>query len=520
MKKFIFVLLVSLLTFSSCSDQILDDTLYRSTPLHGLIVQEEFDWENADFMPTPEGREPIQTPWIGAGSLVGTYDSDVINDMSKSAGWVLLYNSFTKDPNAFTSNPYFILYNKYRGLMRIYYYVTDGFITTSSSVIDKIYIDSRKYIKLFSFADKEIIDNLESRYSLQHIQPKPYDGSMPVSAHRWYMAQYELAYDPQISTMSYNDIKFSFNLNYENISNIKLNGVASSELKGTIGEQSEGELSKAFNKTLKEGGQAALANVSYEALKKSVKSDGSNVFGIKKDRFDRILSSLGKVASNTLGGVFGSVTGLFSSIFSNSSDGPTPIYATINTTMSADGSITNKGAFPSMPISFYMPGTAIPASAPGRHPLYNKPLGVFGIKELPSIYVTHSRTTRVRHDDPYNPGEAITESWESLSCGQPHDYSIYLQFNPEVEKIADIEVVHQEVFAMDSKGNFANLHYSVYNSGEHGTIVETIPNDLSYYVLFVVEVSPKDGSPSSVITKTFRLVDIVKNYYNQLPEIQ
>lgn len=78
------------------------------------------------------------------------------------------------------------------------------------------------------------------------------------------MAQYELAYDPTITSIPYDQIAFNFNLNFIDISTIKLNGKEVSELKGTIGEQSEGELSNA----LKAGGKAVLSNIGYSLLKK------------------------------------------------------------------------------------------------------------------------------------------------------------------------------------------------------------------------------------------------------------
>lgn len=73
------------------------------------IAQQDFDWENADFMPTPEGAEKIMSPWSGSGSLLGTYGTDIINDRKKSEGWTLLYNSFTSDANLYTPNPFFVL---------------------------------------------------------------------------------------------------------------------------------------------------------------------------------------------------------------------------------------------------------------------------------------------------------------------------------------------------------------------------------------------------------------------------
>jgi hypothetical protein len=58
------------------------------------VVTPTFDWENADWMPTPNGQALIPTPWIGQGSIASTYGTDVINDRSSADGWELLYNTF------------------------------------------------------------------------------------------------------------------------------------------------------------------------------------------------------------------------------------------------------------------------------------------------------------------------------------------------------------------------------------------------------------------------------------------
>lgn len=520
MKRYYWIYLF-IFVWSSCTSDYLEDGMLNSSQLAYSIEQPEFDWENADYMPTPPGMTPVPTPWTGQGSLVGTYDLDIIRDRKKSEGWCMLYNSFTTDPKAYQPNAFFVLYNKYRGIMRIFYYVTDSFIQTSSNVIANLSIISSHPTRMFNYTDKEIVDGRSGRSSLQHIQPKPFDGSMPVASHRWYMTQYELAYDPNINSIPYDQIAFNFNLNFIDISNITLNGTGVSELKGTIGEQSQGEFSHAFNSTLRAGGKAVLSNIGYSLLKKGVDKNGKNVFGLNDKTYSTILKNIGNVASKSIGGVWSAGVGLFNSILFGTETSPTPLYATINTELKAEGMLSQKGSFPAMPITFYMPGTNIPSNAPGRIPKYNKPLGVFNINnDGLTINVTHTKTHRIRHDDPYNPGEPITESWETLTCGQLHDYSIYLQFNPEVEKIADINIIKQEVFAMDKNGKlYDETEFSVYNSGEYGTVIEKIP-DVKFYLYFAIEVKPKNGCPSTIISKTFYLDNIVSNYDQWLPEIK
>lgn len=264
MKHLLFVVLLVLTC--SCQDNVSEgDVGMHLSLVTRAVSQDDFDWEMADFMPVPQGMTPVNSPWIGAGSLIGSYDLDVVNDRKKSEGWVLLYNTFTTDATKFTPNPYFVLYNKYRGTMRIYYYVTDSFITTSSNVIENLSLFSGDYNSyLLNYADCEAIDNSDIRTSIQRIQSKPLDGSMPVAAHKWYMAEYELAYDPEIANIPYDKIKLSFGLNYRNITEIKLNGTIVGDIEGTIGEQKKGEFVKAFKK---ETGKAVLSNVSYKALK-------------------------------------------------------------------------------------------------------------------------------------------------------------------------------------------------------------------------------------------------------------
>ena len=507
--------------FCSCSDEI-SNVLPGSRQNHQMakaVKQDSFDWENDDFMPTPPGTECIQVPWAGAGSILGTYGTDVVNDRKKSEGWELLYSSFTKDASLFSPNPYFILYNKYRGLMRLFYYTTSDFIANSSFVLDNFNVLSDNYSStILNFADNSVVNGEAKRMSLTHIQPQPSDNSMPVSSHRWYMAQCELAYDPDIESIPYDQIMLNINFNYRNISSIKLEGSSVGKLKGTIGEQSTGEFNKAFDNLAKEGGKAVLTNVGYNLIKKSVDATGKNSLGISDVAFKWILKNLGQAATSSNKSVWKAGIGLLNSMLFGTKTSPTPIYATINTSMKATGSITNDGSLPSMPIVLMMPGTEIPSNAVGRIPLYNKPLGVFNIKGRPSINITHSVKKRIRHDDPYSPGSPIIETIESLSCGQPLDYSKCLIFNPEVKKVADINVINSEVFTMDKDGNIDGTDLYAHDYGEHGSPTESIPV-VSYYYFVAIEVKPKDGSPSTIISKTFELNNIVKEVLEWLPEI-
>lgn len=107
---FLLVMAVSVMT-TSCAKTLLNDTVeIRNSPLlTKAVTPEEFDWETADWMPTPAGQSRISVPWIGQGSLTAFYGLDIVNDYKKTDGWKLLYSTFTSSGSADLVNPYFIL---------------------------------------------------------------------------------------------------------------------------------------------------------------------------------------------------------------------------------------------------------------------------------------------------------------------------------------------------------------------------------------------------------------------------
>ncbi len=139
--------LIALIGFS-CSKENLSPPL-EADPQLKSVTPEIFNWETADWMPTPEGQATISVPWIGQGSIASVYDNDVVYDFKKADGWDLIYSTFNKSASGPLKNPYFILYNKYRGLMRIYLFTTTEFVYPSSYVQDGISILGAILIRKF-----------------------------------------------------------------------------------------------------------------------------------------------------------------------------------------------------------------------------------------------------------------------------------------------------------------------------------------------------------------------------------
>ena len=111
--RLLFLIMGYCLTMTSCSDD--NNTDWNLAPLLTTrsVVTPDFDWEKADWMPTPAGYAQIPVPWIGAGSFSSFYETDILNDYKSFDGWEMLYNAFSSEASNVVNNPFFVLYNKY-----------------------------------------------------------------------------------------------------------------------------------------------------------------------------------------------------------------------------------------------------------------------------------------------------------------------------------------------------------------------------------------------------------------------
>ena len=248
--------------FITCFISCQDEQLILESPVSTRsIPTPTFDWENADWMPTPSGQSRIPSPWVGQGSIASIYGMDVINDRKSSDGWVLLYNTFeTKAPGPLV-NPYFILYNKYRGIMRIFLYTTTQFISPSTYLQDGISIISNHKSSLLNFMGEAIVDGSKNKETYSQMQPAPDDGSLPLASNKWYMMQYELAYDEQIAQLPYNSIQLNWYMNYYNVEKIDLNGDFVGTIKSAIGSSSGNNIFSGLGNVGKVTGTGILGGI-------------------------------------------------------------------------------------------------------------------------------------------------------------------------------------------------------------------------------------------------------------------
>ena len=517
---FIYLFVLSLFigfSIGSCSDnefEELSDNSNATKVQTRAVPTPVFDWENADWMPTPSMQSRIPSPWSGQGSLVGTYGIDIVNDRKAFDGWELLYNTFDSNVTAPLVNPYFVLYSKYRGIMRIYLYLTTSFVTTSSYIQDGITVVSNRKTSILNYLGQDIIDlDKEPNKQYMQMQPAPMDGSLPLAANRWYMMQYELAYDPNLADIPYKDIQFSWTLNYYNVQQISLGGNITGSLNGTIGSASGSNLFKPLLGVGKAVGTGVLAGVGKDFITHNTinAETGENKLGLSNKIFKDVAKGVSAALSAASGNIPGAIMGLLSAVAGGSSSTPTPISLTLKAEIELKGTGTEGGAFPSTPVSFWIPGTNITSEATGFVPLYDKSLGVLYLREKPKLVISEYYDEKFYEVDPVY-GHDILDGYNYyFYFPKTIDFSNCLVVNPEVEEIADVEIMKQEVVyirdVVCSPENFNWCGITDIYGHQRGPYWPW-----PFSVHFTVKVSPKNGAPSSIIIKTFGITPEFRNW--------
>jgi hypothetical protein len=410
--------------------------------------------------------------------------------------------------------------------MRIFLFINNvNNIAPSSYLQDGITAHNYKFL---NFAGSEIVDAANIKYRYDKIEPEPQDGSKPFAPNRWYMLQYEMAYDPElVATTLPNPPQFSFYANAINIDSVKLGGTQQGTLKGTIGSSSSSNLfSTITNSLAKPLGTGIIAAIGNQFLAKHNKEDGdgnvaiipgSNDLGLPEANFSSISKGVSNALSTASGSLPGSITNVLSAVIGgNSASNQRTISLNLSTTISLKGSMSSNSNFIA-PTSFYMPGSIKPDDN-GQYnvqnyiPLYNKPLGVFNISNTPKV---------IREiQDNYAVG--FTDKQPCYSINYYIDlYSFKLNWNPEVLKEATIKNIHYEFFfygvrSAEKTENLPTEYLPSTDGFRRKYFVESYPNSCLLYdypsywerenpfIRISFNVVPKNGAPTVTIVKTFK----------------
>lgn len=157
-------------------------------PMDYAEEQERFDWETLEYLPFPPDNELIPMPWSDKAKR--QFSDDIRYDYKKADGWELYQSTFTTKLRQ--GNITFSLYNKYRGILRYYYYIGTGTEKFRDYKILQNCVVSSEGSPLLNFTSQYIIDIDQNATFSYSFEPQAFADPA------WYAVEYELAFDKNI----------------------------------------------------------------------------------------------------------------------------------------------------------------------------------------------------------------------------------------------------------------------------------------------------------------------------------
>lgn len=329
-----------------------------------------FDWEETNSIQIPSIGS-VTLPWYNGA--IGSIPMEILDDYRHNQGWELVYNlcgDLSKNPQGIVN--YLIFYNKFTGILRVYYYNAYDSLMPSNTSFMKF--QASESTRLLSFCNR-IISLSCSETASATTTSKRTDTETAATSRGWNCFDIDLAYDPELGN---GDFSLSF---FDRAS-------TSLFCKGVLKGRSEGSLqteSVSGNQIgiIKKHGSAALSAI--ESIQRFTHSqDPTSDSRSWIDTFLSISSEVWKACSPILG------------IFErNSTSGPTRISLDMDADLNHQGytEIYIPSTIPSV-LSLPIPGTAH-SDGDDYLPCYDSPLGAWNISRNPSVTIDREYTPKV-----------------------------------------------------------------------------------------------------------------------------
>lgn len=456
----------------------------------GPIPPYVFDWTTATYMPSPTSQtiNPVPMPWNSGTTSI---DANLVSDYKKTDGWVLVYNTFSpttplNDPNHVY---FFSLYNIYRGLIRFYLWQPASSIATSY-VKHGLSLYGTQTSPMLNFNAQEIVDPTQKQVKFSLVLNQ----QVAASGGTWFAYQYEMAYDPGISSTSFPATGLTLASQWENVSNVTINGTLAGSIKTTQVGTPNSDIN--FGSLLTSGVTTFAGGINY-----------ASVFSGTGNPWTSAITSA----------VAGVVKGFFSAILGGSASDK-PINLTINTQIKLTGSVVNNGLLEDMKL--VLPGQSNSQTANGNTPYYNQILGIFNVTAKPVIKANFYGSFSEQITDPYD-GSSQTDYGYSGSFWFDAT-TINIIWNPAIINStptgATIQNINKDLVVFLPATGAGSDHTTVtststeqignYNIKTYRNPTATNPVYISYYT----QVDPNEGfmpyTPSLAVRVSF---DVVPN---------
>ncbi len=343
-----------------------------------------WDWRNSTYTFYLNGSDYLSTngvvnmtsPWFGGNSLnlnVNKFYLQNPKDFEPNDGWEMVQREFGSAGNPI-NHPYFILYNKYSGILRIFVAISNVVGQNNSAVITLTYAKDTKRTAVLELLSPNSYANALIDFDNQVPEIKvgnDYNFSLPY----WMHADFVMNYDPCTCATDKNQLYFNVSLVQSSSLSFELGGSAIQNM-DNLGRKGTGK--QGFSTIVEAGKDVVDGGVSFNSSAKS----GLNVL---KDIFPTIKYE-NIVADNILMGL-GSAAGIVSKligVFTNTTAESQPIAYDINL-KSKNGEIKTNN--PHRPIILDNPGSQL---VPQTLINYKNVMGIFSMLEPPKINVVIS----------------------------------------------------------------------------------------------------------------------------------
>lgn len=408
-----------------------------------------FDWEHAATMPVKPGNPVVPMPW--SEQVVRNYDPGLRYDYKKSDGWEMVYNNFSDSVNF--SNRIFILYNKFRGVLRYYCYnatPSNATVNSYQSLINEITLNSTSVSShILNYAGQYIIDLNSNTRTASLIEP------WPISENGWYISQFEMAYDRNIAGFNWMQFGYSWTIAFARTEELSLNNIAATHKKLFL--QKEGVQFSDYK------GVPITGNMQLKVKSVTGFDNLENIFT------SPVIDKLRQTVTDTTAGNMLNAT-LVPSL--GIADCKLDVPALLRIDYNLVGFINGLG--------LAMPGIDN-SQVIGIGPVFNETMGVFYLGSKPVIY--YSKSTG-----------AVPEQY-TLDLS-----SIEYIINPFIQNYAEVRNFRQEIVAIDAEETKNLTEAKIYR----GRILKASAPLTILGVRVSFEVVPNNGSAPVKIVKTFK----------------
>ena len=327
------------------------------------------------------GQHPTRLPYyetFGPAAIDFNSDFNGNRDIYPRDGWVCIFRDFGS-PDRSVPYPFFILYNRYKGLLRLFYFnprfegFNYGIVTLSRQAIG---MQEGKSFALFTFTQSD------------HIFLDDYDpDTKPVFFGKlvngvWNYADFlVVGYEPNLP----DDAKFVFDIMGISEQNIELAGTGTASIDGILDNPPSGDGANVGINSLSD-----IMDLGQKAWK-SYKNAGNMVNEIAK-KFDSKTSFTKLTATvSFLSGIVGAVSAAATVVDffigdDNNDQSSQSIKFKGNMNMDLDLQGTIKKSTPEPAILVRVPGANHLGS--DDLPFYDQPLGIFNLNTVPKLMLT------------------------------------------------------------------------------------------------------------------------------------